>query len=190
MKTWVENYLAEQRRAVAAIPADKVAALIELLREARDAGRMIFACGNGGSAANASHFAVDLAKGASLGKPTRFKALSLTDNVPYLTALGNDCGYETVFVEQLANLANAGDWLLCMSVSGNSPTVVRALEWANDHDLVTVGLGSRRGGRLAELARHTILIDDDHFGRVEDAHMHICHMFCYAFMEEELSVIS
>ena len=184
MRTWVDHYLREQQRVVGAIPGEKVAELIEMLRQARDAGRTIFACGNGGSAANASHFAVDLGKGASLDKPTRFKALSLTDNVPYLTALGNDCGYETAFVEQLANFATAGDWLLCMSVSGNSPNVVRALEWANEHDLVTVGLGSRRGGRLAELARHTILIDDDHFGRVEDAHMHICHMLCYAFIEE------
>jgi D-sedoheptulose 7-phosphate isomerase len=185
MKTWVENYLTEHERVVRSIPRDAVADAIELLRQARQDGRTIFTCGNGGSAANASHFAVDLGKGASLNRPTRFKILSLNDNTPYVTALANDVSYEDVFVEQLINFAMPGDILLCMSVSGNSPNVVKALAWAADHEMVTIGLGSRRGGRLAELAEHKILIDDDHFGRVEDAHMHICHMLCYAFMENE-----
>jgi D-sedoheptulose 7-phosphate isomerase len=91
-----------------------------------------------------------------------------------------------VFVEQLAGLAQAGDVLLAMSVSGNSPNIVKALEWSRQHKLTTIGLGSRRRGKLAELADHSILVDDDHFGRVEDAHMHICHMICYAVMEQKL----
>ena len=183
MKQWIQNYLQEHERVVRSIPVDEVKGLIDLLRQARDDARTIFTCGNGGSAANANHFAVDLGKGASLNRPTRFRIVSLNTNVPYLTALGNDLRFEDVFVEQLANLALTQDVLFCLSVSGNSPNVVKALQWAVEHDLVTIGLGSRRGGRLAELAHHQILIDDDHFGRVEDAHMHICHMLCYAFME-------
>ena len=166
------------------MPVDQIARVIQLVVQARDSGQAVFTCGNGGSAANASHFAVDLGKGASLGQPRRFRAVSLTDNVPMITALANDLSYDDVFVEQLAGLASPGDLLLAMSVSGNSPSVVKALEWAGQHELVTIGLGSRRRGKLAELAAHQILIDDDHFGRVEDAHMHICHMICYAVMEQ------
>jgi D-sedoheptulose 7-phosphate isomerase len=182
MRSWVEQYLHQHQRVVASIPVDAVVHLLDLLRAARDSGRTIFSCGNGGSGANASHFAVDLGKSASLGQPVRFKVISLNDNTPYLTALANDLSYEDVFVEQLTNLASPGDILLCMSVSGNSPNVVKALQWAGDNGLVTIGLGSRRGGRLAELAGHTILIEDEHFGRVEDAHMHILHMLCYGFI--------
>ena len=185
MRDWVQNYLAEQKRVVDSIDVDRVTALIELLREARRDGRTLFICGNGGSAANASHLAVDLGKAASIGRPQRFRVLSLNDNTPYLTALANDLSYDDVFVEQLINLASPRDLLLCMSVSGESPNVVKALEWAADHELVTIGLGSKRGGRLAELAQHSILIDDTHYGRVEDAHMHICHLLCYAFIENE-----
>ena len=82
---------------------------------------------------------MDLGKGASLGKPTRFKILSLNDNTPYVTALANDLSYEDVFVEQLINFASPGDVLVCMSVSGNSPNVVKALGWALEHGLVTLG---------------------------------------------------
>jgi len=185
MRTWVEQYLREHQRVVASIPVDQVTELIDLLGRMRDEGRTLFVCGNGGSAANSSHFAVDLGKSASLDRPTRFRVLSLNDNSPYLTAIGNDLGFECSLVEQLINLAAPEDVFMCMSVSGDSPNVVSALEWANDHGLQTVGLGSRRGGRLAELARHAILIDDDHYGRVEDAHMHICHMLCYAFVEND-----
>jgi len=185
MRNWAQQYLTEQSRVVLAIDPAEVASLIEVIATARKNDRTIFVCGNGGSAANASHFAVDLGKGASLGKPQRFKVLSLNDNTPYLTALGNDLSYEDVFVEQLINLAKPGDLLFCMSVSGNSPNVVKALQWANDNQMLTIGLGSRRRGRLEEIASHSLLIDDDHFGRVEDAHMHVCHMLCYAFMENE-----
>jgi len=185
MKQWIESYLTEHRRVVASIPVDAVADLAKLMATARDEDRTIFVCGNGGSAANASHFVVDLGKGASLGRPKRFRVVSLNDNVPYLTALGNDLAYEDVFLEQMVNLAAAGDVFLAMSVSGDSPNIVKALKWANDSGLVTVGLTSRRGGALGRSARHAILIDDDHYGRVEDAHMHILHMLCYVFMENQ-----
>lgn len=185
MQKWIEDYIEQQKHAAGSIPIEKVAFLIDQLRQARAADRTVFACGNGGSSANASHFAVDLGKVASEGKPKRFRVIALADNVPYLSALANDLSYEDVFVEQLINLSRPGDLLLCMSVSGNSPNVVKALQWGRENGLLTIGLGCRRGGRLAELAEHTILIDGEHFGRVEDAHMHVCHMLCYAFAERE-----
>ena len=182
MKNWIANYLCEYERVVRSIPVDEVFDLVERLRTARNENRMIFVCGNGGSAANASHFAVDLGKSASDGKPRRFRVLSLNDNTPYITAIGNDYGYDDVFVEQLINLAQPGDILMCLSVSGNSPNVVKAVEWANKNGLVTIGLGS---GQLADLSSFSIQIDDNHYGRVGDAQMTICHLLCYAFVENE-----
>lgn len=183
MQEWLNSYAAELTRAIAALPMAEIEEIAGRLRRARDEGRTIFICGNGGSAATASHFAVDLGKGASLGRPRRFRALSLCDNSPLLTALGNDVGYENSFVEQLMNLATPGDVLVAISVSGNSPNVVRAMEWAHKQGVTTVGLGSRRGGRLEELADHLVTIDDEHFGRVEDAHMIVCHLWAFGFIE-------
>ena len=104
-----------------------------------------------------------------LGK--RFRVLSLNDNVSWMTALGNDYAYEDVFVRQLMNYARAGDLVLAMSVSGNSPNVVKAIEWSVKNGLQTVALVGAKRGRLAELAHTVIVIDSDHYGRVEDAHM-------------------
>lgn len=145
--------------------------------------RQILVFGNGGSAANSSHFATDLGKGASDKLGRRFRVLSLNDNVSWLTALGNDCAYDDVFVRQLENYGRKGDIALTMSVSGNSPNCVKALEWAKKNGLVTISLVSARKGRLSEIADHVVAVNDTHYGRVEDAHMTICHMLCYAFME-------
>ena len=183
MNPWITDYVRAQQAALASIPADGVAQLVEQLRAAWRANRQIFVFGNGGSAANASHFATDLGKGASdkLGKP--FRVLSLNDNVSWLTALGNDYAYDQVFVRQLKNYGQPGDLVLTMSVSGNSPNLVAALEWAKQNGLPSVALVGARRGRLADIADQVIVINDTHYGRVEDAHMGICHMACYAFME-------
>jgi D-sedoheptulose 7-phosphate isomerase len=183
MKQWVADYLTAQQAAHDSIPIDVVAQIIEKFRAALREDRQIFVFGNGGSAANASHFATDLGKGSSdkLGK--RFRVLSLNDNVSWLTALGNDYAYEDVFVRQLMNYAKPGDLVLVMSVSGNSPNVVKAVEWANKNGVHTIALVGGKRGKLAEIAGQTIVINDTHYGRAEDAHMGICHMICYAFME-------
>ena len=109
--------------------------------------------------------------------------LSLNDNVSWMTALGNDYAYEDIFVRQLENYGRAGDLLLVMSVSGNSPNVVKAVEWANKNGLQTAALVGGKRGRLAEISGQTIVINDAHYGRAEDAQMGICHLLCYAFME-------
>jgi D-sedoheptulose 7-phosphate isomerase len=109
--------------------------------------------------------------------------LSLNDNVSWMTALANDYAYDQVFVRQLRNYGKPGDLVLAMSVSGSSPNVVKVLEWAKEHGLITVALVGAKRGRMAELADQVIVVNDTHYGRVEDAHMGICHMICYAFME-------
>lgn len=183
MNDWIADYIAKQKAALDSIPADAVSRLIERLRLAHREDRQIFVFGNGGSAANASHFATDLGKGASdkLGK--RFRVMSLNDNVSWLTALGNDYSYADVFAAQLQNYGRPGDLALTLSVSGNSPNCVKAIEWANANGLHTVALVGAKRGRLADIAKDVIVIADMHYGRAEDAQMGICHLLCYAFIE-------
>ena len=180
---WICRYLQKQKEALDSIPQDAVARLVDRFRAALAEDRQIFVFGNGGSAANASHFITDLGKGASDKVGKRFRCLSINDNVSWLTALGNDYAYEDVFVRQLENYARAGDLVMAMSVSGNSPNVVKAVDWAKRNGVFTVALVGGKRGRLAEIADLPVVIDSHHYGRVEDAHMAICHMVCYAFME-------
>jgi D-sedoheptulose 7-phosphate isomerase len=180
---WIGEYVGAQRAALELIPAEAVAQVIEKLRRAVREERQVFVFGNGGSAANASHFATDLGKGASDQVGQRFRVLSLNDNVSWLTALGNDYAYEDVFVRQLHNYARAGDLALGISVSGNSPNCVKALAWAKANGLQTVALVGGQRGRMAEVAEQSIVINDTHYGRVEDVQMTICHLLCYAFIE-------
>ena len=163
----------------------KVDEIIALLVRARDEDRQIFVCGNGGSAATANHFACDMVKGASYGKDKRFRITALSEQIPTLTAYANDVGYDAVFVEQLKNFARDGDVLIALSGSGNSPNVVRAVEYANSIGCLTVGLSGRDGGKLKPLSKLNVHIADDHMGRIEDAHMTVCHMICYHFMDRE-----
>ena len=183
MKQWISDYIKTQKAAHDSIPVDGVAQLVEKLRVALKEDRQVFVFGNGGSAANASHFATDLGKGASdkLGKC--FRVLSLNDNVPWMTALANDYSYEDVFVSQLKNYGKAGDIALGLSVSGNSPNCVKALDWAKQNGLRTVAMVGAKRGRMANVAEQVLVINDTHYGRVEDAQMGICHILCYAFME-------
>ena len=140
-----------------------------------------------GSASNASHFATDLGKGSSDTWPARFRVLSLNENVAWLTAIGNDYSFDDVFVRQLENYARPGDLALTMSVSGSSPDLVKAFTWAKTHGLTTVALVGGKRGKLAEIADHLLVVPDTHYGRVEDAHMTICHMLCYAFIEHAVA---
>jgi D-sedoheptulose 7-phosphate isomerase len=183
MNQWIAEYIRAQKAAHDSIPAEAVAQLIEKLRVALKEDRQIFVFGNGGSAANASHFATDLGKSASDKVGKRFRVLSLNDNVSWMTALANDYAYEDIFVRQLQNYGKAGDLVLGLSVSGSSPNCVKALEWAKQNGLRTVALVGAKRGRMAEVAEQAIVINDTHYGRVEDAQMGICHMLCYAFIE-------
>lgn len=184
MKTWLQEYIAAQHRALDSVSLDSIAQATETVRSAWREDRQIFAIGNGGSAASASHFATDLGKGASDAASHRFRVSSLNDNVAWLTALANDYRYEDVFRRQLENFARAGDVLIAASVSGNSPNLVNAFTWARGQGLRTIALVGVKRGALADLAEQTIVVEDTHYGRVEDVHMHILHMICYAFMEQ------
>jgi D-sedoheptulose 7-phosphate isomerase len=183
MKKWISEYIQAHKDVLDSIPQDAVAGLIEKLRQALLAGRHIFVFGNGGSASNASHFVTDLGKGASDKLERRFRCLSLNENVSWITALGNDYAYEDIFVRQLENYGQPGDLVLTLSVSGNSPNLTKAVQWANKHKLDTIALVGAKRGAVGQSAQLVIPIDSTHYGRVEDAQMTICHLLCYAFIE-------
>ena len=185
MNNFPATYLESLQLTLGRISMDKVNEAIEWMRQARDEGRTIFTCGNGGSASTASHFVCDVVKGASFNRAKRFRIMALTDSLPTITAYSNDVNYDCVFVEQLKNFAQPGDLLLSISGSGNSPNVLRAVEFANQSGLKTIGLTGRDGGQLGKLSQLEINVADPHMGRIEDGHMIVCHMLAYYFMDTE-----
>jgi len=183
IKSYIAAYKRNSLRVLEGVPEDLVADLASRLESARRNGRQIFVCGNGGSAASASHLANDLGKGASYGRSPRFRVLSLTDNIPWISAVANDYDYDQVFVEQLRNYGRSGDLLLAFSGSGNSPNVINAVGWANRNGIATVGITGGSGGKLSQCARHVIRVDSSHMGHIEEAHFLILHLVSYFFME-------
>lgn len=181
--SWIGEYLEAQKHAVDSVPVEMVARLVGILKDAHRVGSGIFVCGNGGNAANCSHFTTDLGKNASLAMSGPFRVLSLNENTAWMTAIGNDFHYDEVYVRQLMNYGKAGDVLMVSSVSGSSPNLVRAVEWANEHEMRTVAIVGGKRGRLAEIASEVLVVEDTHYGRVEDVQMHVLHMLCYAFVE-------
>lgn len=188
ISSFIKDYLQKQQDTIEKLPHSKIKDLVELYQKAWREDRQIFACGNGGSASNASHFITDLSKGASDVLKKRFRGMSLNDNVSWMTALGNDYAYEDIYVRQLMNFAQKGDIFMVLSVSGNSPNVVKAVKWAKENGVYTVALVGGKKGQLADLSDFTIVVDDAHYGRAEDAQMMICHIICYYFIEIENAV--
>lgn len=185
MKTFLNDYITKQKQTLDTIPLDQVSQIVNIFHQALQNDRQIFVFGNGGSAANASHFVTDLGKGSSDKTWRRFRCMSINDNTAWITALGNDYAYDDIFMRQLANFGRKGDVVFMMSVSGNSPNLVKATTWAKENGLLVIALVGAKKGRLAELADVPVVVNDTHYGRVEDAHMGVCHMIAYAFMEIE-----
>ncbi len=159
----------------------EVKSLADVMYDCYLHGRMIFVCGNGGSGSNASHFCEDIGKGTlrrqdfDNDRKKRMRILSLTDNTPYILAWGNDEGFDRVFVEQLKNLAGPGDLLIAISGSGNSPNILRAVEWANKNGLKTFGCTGFSGGKLRTLAHQSMHVPLDDMGIVESIHLTAFH---------------
>ena len=180
---FAEQYRTSVLDTISQIDTACVEQAIRWFEDARASARRLFVCGNGGSASTASHFACDIVKGASFNREARFRIMALTDSLPTITAYSNDIGYDFVFVEQLRNFAQQGDVVMCISGSGNSPNVLRAIEYANSIGCKTIALTGRDGGKLGPMAQLNIQVPVPHMGRIEDAHMIICHMIAYSFMD-------
>lgn len=166
------TYVKELSRLLEALDLHSLEAVVEVIRDARDRGATIFIAGNGGSAATATHWVNDLCKAASRSGRRPIRATCLSDNVSWLTALGNDEGYERVFAGQLGNLAEPGDVLVVISASGNSPNLVRAVEYAASVGVRTIGLLGFDGGVLRSMVDEYVWIETrpGEYGLVESAH--------------------
>jgi D-sedoheptulose 7-phosphate isomerase len=171
------DYLFRVCQEIERLDTGEILNVSRLIEQAYDSGRFVFICGNGGSGANASHFCEDLAKCTlrDFENQKRLKVLSLTDNTPGIMAWANDEGYDRVFVEQLKNLASAGDLLLAISGSGNSPNVLKAVDWASAHGLTTVGITGFSGGKLKEMAHYSLHVAIDDMGIAESLHLVVFH---------------
>jgi D-sedoheptulose 7-phosphate isomerase len=176
-------YIEELKKTLAGLDPAGIETAVSWIKEARDSGRMVYVCGNGGSAAIAAHLVVDLLKGASFGRPCRFKVVGLADNVATVTAYANDVGRDCIFVEQLRNFAQAGDVLVAFSGSGDSRSVLDAVQYANSVGCRTIGLTRAGGGALKDMAGLALLVPAGHMGRLEDSFLVMAHIIAYAFME-------
>ena len=175
------KYLARLNTEIGRLHQADIQKWADLTFDAWKQGRFVFIIGNGGSGTTASHMAEDLGKSTLRPEDLkdeskqRLKVLSLTDNTGWLLAVGNDCGYDQVFVQQLMNYGSAGDLLIAISGSGNSPNILAAVDWANRHGLSTFGLTGYGGGRLKSMQQHGLQVDLPDMGMVESIHLCVFH---------------
>ena len=179
----IDLYLTELEQVIHNLSRDDVRATADALMDAWRNRQQIFIIGNGGSAATASHMMNDLNKFTRVGGKPRFRAIALTDNVPWLTAVGNDQGYNDIFVEPLMSLLEPGDTILAISASGNSPNIVKAVEYGKAHGARIIGFCGRPGGKLAQMADLKVIIPSDRIGQQEDGHMILDHVLSFALLE-------
>lgn len=174
------GYLNELDASLRAIPIERLEAVRKALTACFEAGRTVYVAGNGGSAATASHLACDLQK-TTLAKEhdrvaKRIRCIALTDNVPLMTAWGNDVGYDEIFGQQLRNLASPGDTLLVITASGNSSNILSALRAARELRLETIGFLGFDGGKALDECDLSVVVESRNYGVVEDAHSVLMHM--------------
>ena len=183
----IDRYMDEVEAAIRGIDRNDVRAVVDAIYEAWMGDRQIFIIGNGGSASTASHMMNDLSKFTRAeGKP-RIRAIALTDNVPLMTAYGNDQSYDDVFAEPLATLMREGDTLIAISGSGNSPNVVKAVAFAAARGARVIGFCGSPGGKLAEMAHLRVIVPAMHIGQQEDGHLVLNHAIATALRERLLA---
>ncbi len=186
-------YLTELRTVLDNLPLQEISKAADILFECYQSDHTVFTFGNGGSGALASHLVADLGKGTHFPGPKelatvrRLKALAVTDNMPMVTAWANDTHYEDVFMRQIENFLQPNDVAIAISGSGNSPNVIKALEYARGVGATTIGLGGFGGGKMKNLLDCPIIVPCHNMQRVEDAHLIISHMI---FLDLKNRIIS
>jgi len=189
---FVSSFLTEFADVASRISEDDINKTIELLFEAWKQGSKIFIIGNGGSASTATHFACDLAKTTAVEGKKRFKVISLTDNVPLLTALTNDDGFASIFVEQLKNLLERDDVLIAISVHGGSgqdkaglwsQNLLAAIQYAKDNHARTIGMAGFDGGAFKTMTDVCIVVPANSTPYVESWHATLEHLICSSLKE-------
>ncbi len=174
------TYFAGIARLIEQVPHAVVDRIVDTLVNTYEADRALYVFGNGGSAALASHVACDLGKNTSAQGLRRFRVLSLTDNVPLMTAWANDCGYESIFAEQLRHFIQPDDVSFAISCSGNSPNIVNALQASRECGGVNIGLTGFAGGKIKPLCDICLIVPSDNMQFIEDIHLAIMHSIFYA----------
>lgn len=183
MRAHIDDYTRRLQLALGALGRDELARLGDTLLRAYRSDKQVFLIGNGGSSSMASHMAADLAKNTIRPHMRRFRVSTLGENAAIVTALANDVGYENVFSEQLVSVLRAGDVLIVVSASGNSPNILRAIGYAQQHSAEVVGLLGFDGGRAARLVDIPIVVKSHDYGIVEDVHLMINHMLVEYFQQ-------
>lgn len=171
----ISAYFEREKQVIDAINKQQLSQVMNLLEQAREEGRQVFIMGNGGSAATASHYVCDFNKGVSKHKNKRYRFICLNDNVPTMMAYANDISYGDVFVEPLQNFYNEGDVVVGISGSGNSENVVRAMDWAKNHNAITIAITGYDGGKLHQIADYGVNIPIKDMQITEDLHMMLDH---------------
>jgi D-sedoheptulose 7-phosphate isomerase len=177
----IRDYFTNLKAVIDSIDTAQINALMDILIEARDNNRLVFTMGNGGSASTASHYAGDFNKGLSWHKDKRFKFICLNDNIPTMMAYANDSSYDDIFIGPLKNFLNRNDVVIAISGSGNSRNIVKAIEWANKSEAVTVGLTGYDGGHLAKIAKYNVRINVNDMQIAEDLHLVLNHCMMHVF---------
>ncbi len=179
----ISTYLLELKKSLDQLPVGQILQAVDVIQKARLKKKTIFTMGNGGSSATASHMGCDFSKNTRSPELPAIRMICLSDSTPTITAFGNDEGYETIFSEPLKALANAGDVLIAISGSGNSPNILRGLETAKSLGMTTIGLSGFKGGRMIHMVDIPINIDTDSIERVEDIHMICDHVMTMVMRE-------
>lgn len=171
----VKRYIDGVKAVLDALPIDEIEDIAEILYQAYKANKKIILMGNGGSAATASHFACDLAKGCAISGKRRFRSFALSDSISMVTAYANDLGYEEIFAEQLKNIVEKGDIVIGISASGNSKNILKAMELANKRSAVSIGLTGFKGGKIKGSVYKCLIVPSDSMEQIEDTHLMILH---------------
>ena len=172
----IRSYLSRLQDVLTKVDVGEIAAIADVLHTAYEQQKTVLVMGNGGSGSTASHMTSDMNKGACFHAKKKFRFLSLADCTPLVLSLANDVSFESIFVEQLKNYAQPGDVVIGISGSGNSPNVLRAIEYAKQLGCVTVGLCGYQGGKLKPLVDHCFHVKVDDMQLVEDVHMILVHV--------------
>lgn len=175
------EYLKEIKEAMDEIPLRDLEQIVNVIQDAYRKRKQIFIVGNGGSASTASHFACDLGKGTASGQKPRFRVMSLNDNIPLMTAIGNDLGYQELFAEQLRNWLEEGDVVILITCSGNSENILKAAEYANSRGATTVAFIGFGGGKLKKMVKEHVTFSSTKFEVVEPLHLLLEHLISFYF---------
>jgi len=188
--SYVDSYFIEIGEAAASVSRQKMELAADILTKAYTEGRVVYSCGNGGSAAIANHLVCDHCKLVRSDTDLMSRIVSLSTTIEMITAIGNDISFDEIFVYQLRTLARPGDVLITISSSGDSENIVRAALWAKENNISVISMTGFSGGRSSKIADVSLHVEADNYGVIEDVHQSLMHILAQyvrqAHMDEEV----